>query len=55
MGSMIEVGGRTYPVREKLRDLGGKWDPEKKVAAAAWSAARAPAGRPEPPTKEAPH
>jgi len=27
----VEVAGNTYPVRDKLRALGGKWDPGKKV------------------------
>jgi hypothetical protein len=28
---MTEITGNTYPVRDSLKALGGKWDPEKKA------------------------
>lgn len=28
---MAEISGNTYPVRERLKALGGVWNPEKKV------------------------
>jgi hypothetical protein len=27
----LEVSGNTYPVRDQLKELGGKWDPKRKV------------------------
>jgi hypothetical protein len=28
---MIAISGNTYPVRDQLKALGGKWDPAKKA------------------------
>lgn len=28
---MTAITGNTYPVKDKLRALGGRWDPEKKA------------------------
>jgi hypothetical protein len=28
---MVEIAGNTYPVRDQLRALGGKWDAARKV------------------------
>lgn len=28
---MLKVTGNTYPVKDKLRELGGKWDRDRKV------------------------
>jgi len=49
-GSMVDVTGNTYPVRDKLRALGGSWDagakvwrvPESRLAAAKAIVAGAP-------------
>lgn len=30
-GGMVEVSGNTYPVRDRLRALGGEWDGQVKV------------------------
>lgn len=30
-GKMIPIGGNTYPVREQLKEIGGRWDPEQRV------------------------
>lgn len=29
--SMVKILGYTYPVRDKLRELGAKWDPDEKA------------------------
>jgi hypothetical protein len=28
---MTAISGNTYPVKDKLREMGGRWDPEEKV------------------------
>ena len=28
---MTAIQGRTYPVKDRLREMGGRWDPEQKV------------------------
>lgn len=30
-GKMVPIEGNTYPVREQLKELGGRWDPEQRV------------------------
>lgn len=31
MSEMIPVSGNTYPVKDKLRELGGRWNPDAKA------------------------
>ncbi|HMJ13399.1 MAG TPA: hypothetical protein VK524_18400 [Polyangiaceae bacterium] len=51
--TMVEISGNTYPVKDQIRALGGRWNPAKKVwsvpadkADAAWALVGGTAGAP---------